>query len=365
MKLSVLFVNSIGKSKWGGGEKWMLNTAKSLAELGHAVQVAVRKNSVLEKKAKEMDLPVVSISYHTDFSVSGVLKFRGFFRTYKTDVVVCCLNRDVRVAGMAARQVKSGPKVLARQGVQLIKDKWKYKVTFTKLADGIITNSQSLKQIYDSFGWWGNDFVRVIYNGVQRPTEITNYDFNKVADVNGYKIILAAGRLNEQKGFEYLVEAARKAKQVGKNWKFFIAGEGKERERLQSMISEYQLDSFVYLIGFQENIFSLFSMTDVFVLPSLYEGMPNVLLEAMLAGLPVVATPVNGTAELINDYENGLLVPVKDGEAIYNKIDELLSDSQLSRKIANNGKNFVEENFSQNKSATKVEWFMNDLIQKK
>ncbi len=365
MKLSVLFVNSIGKSKWGGGEKWMLNTAKGFLDRGHNVTVAVKKRSILYHKAKELGLKTIVISYTTDFSLISVMKLHHYFRKHKTDIAVCCLNRDVRIIGAASKLLPNRPKVIGRQGVQLIRNSWKYKITFSHLADGILTNSQSLKKIYDSYGWWQDDYVKVIYNGITESEVKHHFDFGALTDIRpGTKVVISAGRLNKQKGFQYLIETAKIAKEEGRDWKFFIAGSGKLYKKLSRLIQVNGLEEYVFLIGFQENIISLFYRADVFVLPSLYEGMPNVLLEAMLAGLPVLTTPVNGAFELINDGVTGLFIDTKNAESIYKKLDLLFSDDKVANQIALAGQHFVKENFDLDKSINQIVDYFKDVIYK-
>ena len=366
MNLSIIFCNSIGKNKWGGGEKWMLNTAKGLKDLGHTVKVAVKKDSICSKNAMELGLDVINIPSTNLFQLTGVSKFKKYFSDNKVDVVIGCQNKDVRLLGKASKSVKDGPAIIGRQGVQLIKNKKRYKLLYTQLADGIITNSKSLKKIYDDFGWWDNSFVRVIYNGIQTPVDVKTFDLSTISSIHkDTKIILSAGRLSTQKGFEYLINSAIQAKKENKDWKYFIAGTGKEKTYLQNLIYENDLTNYVFLLGFQKSIFPLIKACDIFVLPSLYEGLPNVLLEAMLYQTPVIATPVNGTAELIEDNKTGYLVPVKNSNAIYQVLNEAFDNPDKTKEIAINGHEFVLKNFNLKHSVEEVNTFITEVVKKK
>ncbi len=363
MRLNILFVNSIGKNKWGGGEKWMIQTAKGLLDIGHQVKIAVRKNSVLQQKAEELGLETMPISYNTDFDIKAISTLRSYFRHNKTDIAICSLNRDIRIVGIANKLLFNRPMVVGRQGVQLIKNKWKYKVTFSHLADGILTNSKSLKTIYDSYGWWDKDYVRVIYNGIKINEDTSVFDYNKITPISeNTKIILSAGRLDDQKGFPYFILAAQFAKINNKDWKFFIAGSGKDQHKLERIIRSNGLENHVFLLGFQKNIYPLFKQADVFVLASLYEGMPNVLLEAMLDGVPVITTPVNGAAELVANNKTGLYIETKNPKSIYEQLNQLFENPEAAKQMTSAAKEFVNNNFTLSQSVDSVNSYFQELV---
>jgi glycosyltransferase involved in cell wall biosynthesis len=362
--MTVLFINSIGKKKWGGGEKWILNTAIGLQNLGHEVTIGARKNSILIQKAQKAGLKYTYISYKTDFAVLSALKFASYLRKNNTEVVIGSQNRDVRIAGFASKIIKNGPKIIGRQGVQLIRKKWKYRFTFTKLSDGILTNSYSLKNLYDSFGWWDKDFVKIIYNGIHfNHKDTPAFDYSEITPIGeNTKIILSAGRLDKQKGFIYLIEAAKYAKKTNKNWKFFIAGTGKLYQKLSKLIIEYKLENTFFLLGFIPNIHSLLKSADVFVLPSLYEGMPNVLLESMLESTTVITTPVNGASELVEHEKTGLFVPTKNPRAIFEKVDFLLNNPKKAKEMAEQAHKYVKTNFDIQQSVSNIEAYLKEII---
>ena len=358
--MTILFINSIGKNKWGGGEKWLINTASGLQALGHKVIVGGRRNSVLIKNAREKGIETMHISYHSDFSLLSSLKLTKYINQKEISVIVASLNRDVRVAGFAALLSKLKPKVIGRQGVQLITKKWKYKFTFKNLSHGILTNSQSLKTIYDGYNWWDDTFVKVIYNGIsQKETRGEPFDYSKICALSPQtKIVLSAGRLDKQKGFIYLIQAAKIAKENNDDIKIFIAGTGKLLSTLSKLITDNGLENYVYLLGFIENIHCLFKHADIFVLPSLYEGMPNVLLESMLEMVPVITTPVNGAAELVEDSKTGYFIPIRDANAIYQKIKFVLDNPQIAEKIAIQAKETVLNRFNLEQSVERVEAYL-------
>ncbi|MBL6751686.1 MAG: glycosyltransferase [Nevskia sp.] len=134
--------------------------------------------------------------------------------------------------------------------------------------------------------------------------------------------LLAAGRLAPQKGFDLLIAAMAQLLQRGLDVQLRIAGEGPERGTLESLAAGLQLQSRVTLAGYREDLADLMSEADLFVLPSRFEGQPNVLIEALMAGAPVVAMCDNtGAAEIVEAGVNGVLVAGASAEALSDAIE--------------------------------------------
>jgi glycosyltransferase involved in cell wall biosynthesis len=146
-------------------------------------------------------------------------------------------------------------------------------------------------------------------------------------------IVLAAGRLSPEKGFSVLVDAANRVRGRVPDARFVLFGEGAERPRLESLIAQLGLASVFRLAGFCNDLDALIPWADVIALPSFTEGLPNVALEAGAAGVPVVATAVGGTPEVILDGETGYLVPAGDDSALAERIIDLLANRDKSRRF--------------------------------
>jgi glycosyltransferase involved in cell wall biosynthesis len=155
-------------------------------------------------------------------------------------------------------------------------------------------------------------------------------------------IVLTAARLHSQKGHVYLLEAAAHVPDA----LFVLAGEGPERATLERQAQQLGIQGRVRFLGHRQGIPQLLASCDVFVLPSLYEGLPLCVLEAMAAGKPVVATAVGGTDEVVIDGETGLLVPPGNPVALATAIRSLLSDRKLAARLAQAGRARVTEKFS-------------------
>ncbi|SFE66866.1 glycosyltransferase [Thermophagus xiamenensis] len=346
--MNIVFINSIGKNKWGGGEKWMIMAASGLISLGHNVVAICRKKSRLAQKAKQQQIHVKEIDNNSDLDFIACIKFCRFFKSFNPDVIIGCQNKDWRVASLALKIIGSEAKVYARQGLQQLKNKWWYKWSVKTFCHGIITNTYSIKEVYDSFLPVEPDFVKVVYNGVEEiPQNIEPFDYSRYLPANEKNplIILTTGRLAKQKGFKYLIDAAAQIIKKHSNAYFFLAGQGKLEKKLKRQINQLGISKNFILLGFFDNIHPLLEGADVFVFSSLYEGMPNAVLEAMAHGLVVVSTNVNGISEIIHPGVNGYTVNPENTQELFLALENVINKRKDIFQIGQKAKQFVSQSF--------------------
>ena len=356
--MRILFLNSIGSKKWGGGEKWMLMAAKGLQQKGHFVTIGCSSDSVICKNALAKSLPVVSLSFNSDIDVYGFIRLLCVIKTHKIDLIVCGQNKDTKIAAFAGK-LSGKVTVIARHGLQLISKKLKYRYIFSKMIHGIITNSATIKQEYDTYGWFPNDFVKVIHNGFTPPKEVVDIDIREEYNLDlDQHIIFSAGRLASQKGYEILLEVAKEAKQSKNKWVFVIAGKGKLQSKLNQTVKREGLEKVVFFKGFVKDVLPYIKSSDIFVLPSYYEGMPNAVMEAMGLGKCCVVTSVNGNNELINDGQEGLLVDAGNASALYNAIKRVTDDAVLRDELGKNASLKIEKMFSEERMIDQLNQFL-------
>jgi glycosyltransferase involved in cell wall biosynthesis len=155
-------------------------------------------------------------------------------------------------------------------------------------------------------------------------------------------VVLATGRLVPQKNFIALIEAF-KILRKSRPARLIILGEGKLRSSLETLVSKLGLADDVLMPGFVENPYSFMTRASVFVLSSLYEGLPTVLVEAMVCGCPVVATDCSGPREIIEQGIDGMLVPVGNVEALAAAMIRLISDAEECQRLASRAKQVSEQ----------------------
>ena len=203
--------------------------------------------------------------------------------------------------------------------------------------------------------------IRTIANGIDvqtferaRPLPVLNF--------NGSKVIGMVARLDFQKGFEYLLRAARELRDVFPTLKVVIVGEGPDRTAIENMIQRFGLQSNVILAGQHSDMPAIYAAMDVFVLPSLNEGLPMTILEAMAASKPVIATRVGAIPKVIQDGETGLLVDPGDTDGLRSALARLLADSDLCCRLGAAGHDWVSRNYTSEAMALKYRQMYDDVL---
>ncbi|NMA69632.1 MAG: glycosyltransferase [Desulfitobacterium sp.] len=206
---------------------------------------------------------------------------------------------------------------------------------------GIITVSEALAE---EVGKRGGKNIRTIYNGIpslpslQSPLERqklrTKFRHTWGIPENAF-VIGTIARLHPTKGLEYLIEGVKLLHKDYPHLHLLIIGEGPLHSELEEQLNKGDLN--YTLTGYLPKAYEGLPAMDLFTLPSLSEGMGLVLLEAMQASLPIVATKVGGIPEIINHRDNGLLVPPQDPRALAQAYEELLKNTQLAQKISKKG----------------------------
>ncbi|HEX4602887.1 MAG TPA: glycosyltransferase family 4 protein [Candidatus Angelobacter sp.] len=203
--------------------------------------------------------------------------------------------------------------------------------------------------------------IRTIANGIDVQAFERGVPLPALS-ATGAKVVGMVARLDLQKGFEYLLRAMRELCNIFYGLKVVIVGEGPDRKAIENMVKEYGLQSSVVLAGQQSDMPAVYAAMDIFVLPSLNEGLPMTLLEAMAASRPVVATRVGAVPNVIKDGENGLLVDPKDTEGLRNALASLLSDANLCRRISARAHNWVSANYTSEAMALKYRQLYEEVL---
>ena len=171
-------------------------------------------------------------------------------------------------------------------------------------------------------------------------------------------ILVNLGRLYVTKGLGYLIEAMNSlgASLPSKEIVLVIFGDGPERENIKNQISNLKIDERVFLVGDVADAAKYLPAFDALVLSSTKEGFPYAILEAGLAGIPVISTNVGGVGEVVKDGENGILIEPKNPQAICDAVKGLISDSDRSKKLSAKLKKSIAENFSFDEMVERTEW---------
>lgn len=211
--------------------------------------------------------------------------------------------------------------------------------SIVKHASAIILLTEFMK---NQFIAWPDKKIFAVPNGIEAST-INYLDRTEIRDKfsirNDEHILLFVGRLNAVKGLIYLVSAMKTIHDNDEFSRLIIIGNDQgQRKILEDLIRKLQLENNISFIEetTHENVFQYMMASDIFILPSLSEGFPLVLLEAMSCGIPIIVSNVGGMSEIIQDNRNGFLIQTKDPEDIAEKVLMLLKDENLRKKISEN-----------------------------
>ncbi|MBN1795968.1 MAG: glycosyltransferase family 4 protein [Sedimentisphaerales bacterium] len=233
----------------------------------------------------------------------------------------------------------------------------------------IVALSNAVKEYLIKRHWLSEDKIVVIHNGVD-PEK-----FDVSVDRRQYRLklglnpdiltICCVARLEPIKGINYLVEAAKKVIDRGHNVQFLLVGGGSMRNSLQQLAQQMGIDDKVIFAGFRADIPEILNVSDVFVMPSLSEGLCFAIIEAMAASKPVIATRVGGIPDVISNEEVGMLVHPKNSDAIASALERMLPDEKLRREMGEKARMHIRDNFSNEAMVLKYQHLYEQFCDKK
>jgi glycosyltransferase involved in cell wall biosynthesis len=224
-------------------------------------------------------------------------------------------------------------------------------------ASAVIANSNGLRDLALAFD--SRAEIPVIPNGVDvisHPNETRLWIPPR---------LFSAGRIVHQKGLDLGLQALSQLTDL--DWEWHIAGDGPQLDVLKSRIQELGLADRVTFLGWQsrEGLTGWYHRSNVFLFPSRHEGMPNAVLEAMSSGLPVVATRIAGSEELVLDGETGFLVPSENVDELREALRKILTDPELRKKMGSASRMRVEQNYTWKKVAEAYQTALEQAVQKR
>lgn len=342
----------------GGAEKIVAELADSMCEKGHKVKIAYLKGGVVVSPNN----PSVELIYLELENLLSIKKaffcFKNLLLDFNPDVVHSHMFHANIFARLCRKFLKI-PKLFCsahsnNEGGHLRMLAYKYTHNFADLTTNVSLNAS---QNFEKIGAVPPGGIITVYNGIDinKFKKSNNYAFLKKEFVISEKnpIFFSVGRFSEVKDFPNLLKAFSIFKETSifesKQPKLLIAGDGELREQIELLINSLNLQSNVILLGRRDDISSLLNISDFFVLSSVYEGLPTVVIEAMACETYVIATDCGGSAEIMGN--SGALVAIKNSSALAEafKNSIMLSESEIvsNNKIA---RMRIEEFFSLNKS---------------
>jgi glycosyltransferase involved in cell wall biosynthesis len=333
-----------------GAEKQMVLLARGLPRDRFHVEVAtLTRLGPLRAELDAVEIPVTAIGKRLKVDPFALGRLVRFLKRGRFDIVQTWIFAANTYGRIAARMAGVPIVITTEMAVDLWKGKVEHWVDrrLATWCDRLVGNSHAVVDYYWNLGV-PKDRLAMIYSGIadEVPPPIdpaaVRSEFGFAADA---PVVFFAGRLAEQKRVDDLLKALDLLQHVQPNLRTLIAGAGPLRTSLEQMAHAYDLDGKVRFLGHRDDVPRLMAAADLVVLPSAYEGLPNLVLEAMRLGKPVVATAAPGTTEVVVDGQTGVLVPVGNVQLLARAIRDVVRDREFARRLGEAARARVDEAF--------------------
>ena len=363
----------ITKSNWGGAQRYVYDLATSLSKDSYDVTVLHGEEGTLSEKLKQASIRTISLKelsrdVYIFKDISSLFKLIKIFKEERPDIIHLNSSKMGIIGALAGRFVRTNKIIFTSHGWAFNEDRslWQKNALFIlhwltiKLAHRTIAVSEQTKQQISEGNSLGRK-ITVIRNGL---AEISFLDkaaarakiLEKMpTDFNiGKRLWLGTiSELHKNKGLKYIIEAMHLLDVAYDNRDnlpiLVIIGEGEKREKLKQRINRYGLEDTVFLTGRIEDAQKYLKAFDIFTLTSITEALPYVILEAGLAGLPVIASGVGGIPEIIDDMKSGILIRPKEPEEIQKAIDFLMNNPEKMAILGSNLQEKIKNEFSKDR----------------
>jgi len=352
----------IGQLGIGGAERQLYELVKSInRERFDPVVISLSQGGYWGNQIEKLKIQVIELRRRKSFEFTRLFELINILRVLSPHIVhtyMFTANSYGRVAAIIARV----PIIIAseRNVVEVGKDKNIFGLYIDKLlapfTHGIICNSYKASEALVKRYSFNVNKIITVHNG------FNGTEFSKKNSVNinrklAPKVVGTVGRLYRQKNHRLFIDMAKIVLEGSgnENIRFVIIGEGELRTELVEYVKRQRLESKVVFTGERNDIHDLLQNMDVFVMTSLYEGMSNAIMEAMAAGLPVIATDVGGNSELVVNGETGFLCQSSDVKGLADKVAFLINNENEAKRMGDNGRKRILRDFTVEKMVKKTE----------
>jgi glycosyltransferase involved in cell wall biosynthesis len=356
--LKILHVDP--EKNWGGGEVQVLGLLTYLAEKGHHNVLLTHPHGRLFENCRHPNVKKIPLRVRNDLDLSPVAGLRRLIREENYDIVHLHTKR-AHALSLWLPHGSNRPKYVVTRRMDYAEPKsWYTRHLYNRRVDGVVAISRAIAELLASAGVDAKR-IRLIHSGIDPvPFEAVG---SKSSSAEGLPVVGTVAVLEERKGHRFLLEAAARLKEEGYEINYHLAGEGSLRGQLEGTAARLGLKDHVKFFGFVSDTPSFLAQVDIFVLPSLYEGLGVAALEAMAAGRAVVATQVGGLKDLVVDSVTGFLCSPRDTDGLARAIAKLVDEKALAREMGKNGAARVRREFSLEQMAMKNEAFYYELLE--
>ena len=354
----------------GGAEMMLLKTLPLLQSEFDNHVCCIRGHGPIGAKLEAAGVPVSYLELRSPFDFGVILRFRKIVREFQPEILVTYLiHADLfgrifgRLFGIRKIICSQRGKLLQWEFLRVIDRATKFLVT------RYIVQTETAKQELMKKLQLPKERFDVIHNAIdlkefdfERDTGKKRKDLGlKPADI----VITCISKLRRGKGHEYLLEAfetfLRHSREGGNPVKLLIVGDGEQKKKLLEQIEDYRSKPAINFLGNRNDVKEILKISDIFILPTLGEGMSNAIMEAMASGLPVITTDIPENRELIENEENGILIPPMNTDSLVQIMKSLLNNNLQRDLLRKNARNQMLKRFNVNTTILKLEQLLLSL----
>jgi len=346
---SLLFITS--SSGPGGAETVFLQLATAAHQRGIRVLAVLFRPGWLKDSLERVGVEVNVCPMKGMFDWRWVLYVVNLVRSRQAELIHAH-EFTANVYGVLAGRLAGVPVVATVHGKNYYWECLRRRMAYRQVArfGRMVAVSKDLKEFLVRQVNIPSDRIDVIYNGiVAKPAEVSTTRVLALSALGldeHTRVIGSVGSLYIVKGHEYLIRALPAIVQAYPNVALVLIGRGEQEPVLRRLSKDLEVEEHVRFLGFRSDVATILAGIEIFVLPSLSEGLSVALLEAMAAGRPIVASRVGGNPEVVVDGETGFLVDPRDSGALAERIVELLNDSQKAKEFGESGRKRVQNWFA-------------------
>lgn len=345
----------------GGQELAIVRQAGGLQKRGHDLLLLLHPDAPIEHLATQWGLRWTSLPMRR-LRFSALLGFRKVLRKEHPDILHVNSSRDSWLGAVAARLVYPRIKVIKSRHISSpLNRNLPTRILYRRLFDHVIaTGGQTIyRQLVERDGL-APDRLDAFPIGIDLAHHAPGPPEGNLRAELGipstHRLIGIVSYLRSYKGHRYLIEAAAKLVPRVKDVTFLIVGEGPEEDALRAQIAERRLEDHVRMLGFRPDLLNVLRSLDIFVIPSV-EGdtIPQVLIEAMAVGLPVISTTAGSIPDVVIDRQTGLIVSPRDSDTLANRIEELLDNGPLRQTLGTHAHRHIRDHYSIDRMLDRLE----------
>lgn len=372
-KIRVLYV--VENTSYGGGERGFGQLSSEIDRNHFLPYIAAHPGGILENQAKKKDVKFFPVNMHRKLNLKTISQISDIIDEQKINIVHSMGSRADFFARMASRKMHNVQIISTTAMLIEGYDVNSFKKTIYRLADcysskfvsHFIAVSNDLKKRLILKRKIPMEKISVIYNGVEldkyNPAQKDSSGLRRSIGIEDDCVVVGSiGRLVYQKGFQYFVEAAKQLYSKNNKIRFVIVGDGPEKKNLKKMVKVSGISKVFMFTGQRFDIPQLLAMYDIFVLPSVLEGLPRVVIEAMAMEKPIVATDINGVREQLIHDRTGLIVPPRDPEALAEAIIHLINDKKKANNLGRKARKSAKERFDLKQTVSNIERLYENVL---